>query len=71
MPSVPSAPRKVDPERKIVKITADMNHKSKIIKVTLCGPGDVEKEIKIAREVIDKWNQTHWESTGWGLKTQH
>jgi hypothetical protein len=48
-----------------------MNQKSKIIKVTLCGPGDVEKEIKIAREVIDKWNQTHWESTGWGLKTQH
>jgi hypothetical protein len=71
MPSVPSAPQKVDPERKIVKITGDMNHKSKIIKVTLCGPGDVEKEIKIAREVIDKWNQTHWESTGWGLKTQH
>lgn len=47
-----------------------MNHDSKIIKVTLCGPGDVEKEIKIAREVIDNWNQTNWESTGWGLKTQ-
>lgn len=71
MHSAPSVPWKVDSERKITKITADMNHKSKIIKVTLCGPGDVEKEIKIAREVIDTWNQTHWESTGWGLKTQH
>lgn len=48
-----------------------MNKKSKIIKVTLCGPGDVKKELKIAREVIDKWNQANWESTGWGLKDQH
>lgn len=71
MQSVPSEPRRLDSALKITKIVADMNHKSKIIKVTLCGPGDVEKEIKIAREVIDKWNQTHWESTGWGLKTQH
>jgi hypothetical protein len=48
-----------------------MKKKLKIIKVTLCGPSDVAEEIKIASEVIDEWNQTQWESTGCGLKTQH
>ena len=48
-----------------------MNKKSKTIKITLCGPGDVGKEIEIARKIIDEWNQKNWESTGWGLKTQH
>lgn len=48
-----------------------MNQDSKTIKITLCGPGDVEKEIKIAREVIDQWNQSNWETIGWGLKIQH
>ncbi len=48
-----------------------MNKKSKIIKVTLCGPSDVGKEVVIAREVIDSWNLRNWETTGWGLKVQH
>ena len=54
----------------IARITSAMNKKSNIIKVTLCGPDDVEKELKIAREVIDKWNQTNWKSTGRGLRVQ-
>ncbi len=48
-----------------------MKNKLKIIKVTLCGPSDVSEEIKIASEVIHEWNQTQWETTGYGLKTQH
>ena len=35
------------------------------------GPSDVEKEIAIVKEVIAGWNQTHWETIGWELKTQH
>jgi len=45
--------------------------KEKTIKVTLCGPEDVEKEIEIARQVIEAWNQHNRETTGWGLKAQH
>jgi hypothetical protein len=48
-----------------------MKKKSKIIKVTLCGPGDVSEEINIAKEVIDEWNLNQWETTGYGLKSQH
>lgn len=50
-----------------------MNKKSKlkVIKITLCGPSDVDKEIEIARKVIDEWNQKNWETSGWGLKYQH
>lgn len=48
-----------------------MKKKLKIIKVTLCGPGDVSEEINIAKEIIDEWNLTQWEATGFGLKSQH
>ena len=43
----------------------------KTLKVTICGPSDVAKEVEIAKAVISDWNQRNWESTGWGLKTQH
>jgi len=45
--------------------------KIKTFKVVLCGPGDVAKEIAIAREVIAEWNQRNWEELNCGLKDQH
>ena len=52
-------------------IAADMTKTIKTLKVTICGPSDVAKEVEIAKAVISDWNQRNWESTGWGLKTQH
>jgi hypothetical protein len=52
-------------------IGAAMTKKSKILNVTICCPGDVEREIVIAREVIDAWNQRHAKSTGWCMKAGH
>lgn len=43
----------------------------KILNVTICCPGDVEREIVIAREVIDAWNQQNQEATGLYLKARH
>ena len=45
--------------------------KIKTFNVVLCGPGDVAKEIAIARKVIEEWNQRNWESLGCGLKDKH
>lgn len=45
--------------------------KSDTLNVVLCGPGDVAKEIGIAREVISDWNQRNWEVTNCGLKAHH
>lgn len=41
------------------------------INIALCGPGDVKKEIGIAREVIQNWNQQNWEALNCGLKDVH
>ena len=30
------------------------------LNVVLCGPGDVTKEIQLARKVIDEWNLRNW-----------
>lgn len=68
---MPPAPLQVASFVKTAKIVASMNKKSKIIKITVCGPGDVGKEVEITREVISAWNQQNWEATGWGLKVQH
>lgn len=35
---------------------------SKKILIMLGGPSDVQEELKLAKEVIDKWNQTHFKS---------
>jgi len=45
--------------------------KTKTFNVMLCGPGDVAKEIAIAREVIAEWNQQNFESLNCGLKDHH
>lgn len=48
-----------------------MKKREIILKITLCGPGDVLKEINIAKAVIADWNTKNWEATGVGLRTQH
>ena len=45
--------------------------KIKTFNVVLCGPGDVAREIGIAREVITEWNQRNWEGLNCGLNDQH
>ncbi len=45
--------------------------KIKTLNVVLCGPGDVAKEIQLARKVIDEWNLRNWESLNCGLKACH
>jgi hypothetical protein len=42
-----------------------------IIKVTLCGPSDVSKELEIAKEVVDDWNHKHSDALHVHLKHQH
>lgn len=48
-----------------------MKKEDRVLKVTLCGPGDVSKELKLAKKVIDEWNHINWEATGCGLMTRH
>jgi hypothetical protein len=48
-----------------------MSEKLEILKLTLCGPGDVQKEIDLAREVISDWNHKHSEAERVILKEQH
>jgi hypothetical protein len=42
-----------------------------LVKVTLCGPSDVAKEIAFATEVINDWNCQHGEQRGFWVKHQH
>ena len=42
-----------------------------LIKLTLCGPTDVAKEISLATEVITDWNCQHGEQRGFWIKHQH
>ena len=42
-----------------------------LVKLTLCGPTDVAKEIAIASEVINEWNCRHGEQRGFWVKHQH
>ncbi len=42
-----------------------------LVKVTLCGPSDVAKEIAFATEVINDWNCQHGERRGFWVKHQH
>ena len=41
------------------------------VKLALCGPSDVSKEVLIAKEVVQKWNQLHSEARGLWIKHQH
>ncbi|MCE9612923.1 MAG: hypothetical protein K8T26_01515 [Lentisphaerae bacterium] len=45
--------------------------KPRTLSVALCGPSDVAKEMAIAAEVLDAWNQQNWESRGVELKHKH
>jgi len=42
-----------------------------LVKLALCGPGDVKKEIEVAQEVVTEWNLQHGEANGFWLKHQH
>jgi hypothetical protein len=42
-----------------------------LVKMTLCGPSDVAKEIAFATEVINDWNCQHGEQRGFWVKHQH
>ena len=42
-----------------------------LVKLTLCGPTDVAKEISIASEIINDWNCRHGEQRGFWIKHQH
>ena len=42
-----------------------------LVKLALCGPGDVAKEMTIAQEVITEWNLQHGESSGFWIKHGH
>jgi hypothetical protein len=48
-----------------------MNSQLSLIKLALCGPGDVAKEIAIAQEVVTEWNLQHGEACGSWVKHQH
>ena len=48
-----------------------MKSKVALLKLTLCGPGDVGTEINIAKEVIDEWNRQHAEFRGLLVKHRH
>jgi len=48
-----------------------MSSQLTLLNLTLCGPSDVEKELAIARGVIDEWNIRHGETNGFWVKCQH
>ena len=39
-----------------------------LVKLALCGPGDVNKETHIAQEVVTEWNLQHGEACGFWIK---
>lgn len=43
----------------------------KLIKLTLCGPTDIAKEIALAADAINDWNCQHGEQRGYWVKHQH
>jgi hypothetical protein len=43
----------------------------KLIKLVICGPSDVKKEIDLAKQVIDKWNQLNAEARGLNIQHQN
>jgi hypothetical protein len=47
------------------------NSTVELVKLTLCGPTDVAKEIAIATEIINDWNCQHGEQRGFWVKHQH
>lgn len=48
-----------------------MKPKPQIIRITLCAPGDVSKDIGILDHGIADWNRLHWDATNCGIKSRH
>jgi len=42
--------------------------KIRVLNIFFCGPGDVAKELSIAADVVDEWNQNHFDLLNCGLK---
>lgn len=42
-----------------------------LVKLTFCGPTDVQKEIKFAQDIVTEWNLQNGETRGFWVKTQH
>jgi hypothetical protein len=55
----------------MVFVTFVMKTKFSLIKLALCGPGDVKKEIQIAQDVVTEWNLQHGEACGFWIKHAH
>ncbi|MBC7980301.1 MAG: hypothetical protein H7Y36_07035 [Armatimonadetes bacterium] len=55
----------------ILEMTTDMQTSYRIIKLTFCGPSDVQKELSIAREVVTEWNIQHGDALATMIKFQH
>lgn len=43
----------------------------RVCRLTLCGPGDVQKEIDLAREAVDRWNMRQSGVSGILVKARH
>jgi hypothetical protein len=48
-----------------------MKSNIRLIKIALCGPSDVAREIAIAQDAITEWNLQHGETSGLWLKHRH
>jgi hypothetical protein len=48
-----------------------MKPKAQTIRITLCAPGDVGKELAIISGEIEEWNLLHWDATNCGIKCLH
>jgi hypothetical protein len=48
-----------------------MKGKISLLKVSFCGPGDVTKEIEIAKTAVIAWNAANMGKTGYALEVQH
>jgi len=48
-----------------------MKQNSTTVRLTLCAPGDVAKELAILSRVIEEWNLHHWDTTNVGIKLRH
>lgn len=47
------------------------NSNSTTVRITLCAPGDVSKELAIVSREIEDWNLNHWDNTNYGIKLRH
>lgn len=48
-----------------------MGSASKIVRVALCGPSDVRREIDLAKNAIEEWNLKHSDALGVNVRASH